>query len=279
MDSALDFHGLRALLQWQVELGVDEPIGDAPINRYDLPELAPKFAPAPAAASARTAAPASARPSSPASGNAADAGPTSGGDGADAVAEARRAAEAAQDLDGLRSALAAYEYCELKRGARNLVFSDGAPGARVMIIGEAPGRDEDRDGRPFVGQAGRMLDKMLAAVGLSRETDVYITNVLPWRPPQNADPTPDQIDMMRPFVARHVALAAPRILVVMGNTSSDAVLGKRGITKLRGNWHEAWGLPVLPMLHPSHLLQKPAAKRAAWADLLALQARLREGGQ
>ncbi|MFX0546148.1 uracil-DNA glycosylase [Roseovarius sp. S1116L3] len=255
MDSALDFHGLRALLQWQVELGVDEAICDAPINRYEAPAAAPKAAPAAAAAPVRQ-----------------EVGP-------DAVEAARQAAGAAQDLDGLRAALAAYEHCELKRGARNLVFSDGVPGARVMVIGEAPGRDEDREGRPFVGRAGQMLDRMLTAIGLSREENVYITNIMPWRPPQNADPKPDEIDMMRPFVQRHVELAGPDIVILMGNISCQTVLNTRGITKLRGQWHEAWGKPVMPLFHPAYLLRLPAAKRAAWADLLAVQARLREGAQ
>ncbi|WP_324752136.1 uracil-DNA glycosylase [Roseovarius sp. Pro17] len=251
MDSALDFHGLRALLQWQVELGVDEAIGDVPVNRYEAPAAAPK-AVAPAA---QKAVPLHAAP--------------------DAEAAARQAAEGANDLDALRAALAAYDHCELKRGARNLVFADGVPGARVMIIGEAPGREEDRAGRPFVGQAGKMLDRMLASIGLSREENVYITNILPWRPPQNADPKPGEIAMMRPFMQRHVELAAPEMVILVGNISCQAGLGERGITKLRGKWTEAWGKPALPMFHPAYLLRTPAAKRAAWADLLAVQARLR----
>jgi len=254
MDSGLDFYAARALLQWQVELGADEAIGDAPVNRYETPAAAPKAVAAPARAVHAQV-----------------------GEGSDAVAAARQAADAAPDLDGLRVALAGYEHCELKRGARNLVFADGVPGARVMIIGEAPGREEDRAGRPFVGRAGQMLDRMLAAIGLSRERDVYITNVMPWRPPQNADPKPDEIDMMRPFVERHVALAAPDVVIVMGNISCQTVLGVRGITKLRGEWREAWGKPVMPMTHPAYLLRTPAAKRAAWADLLAVQERLRAG--
>ncbi|MEI4260963.1 uracil-DNA glycosylase [Roseovarius sp. D0-M9] len=265
MDSALDFHALRALLQWQVELGVDEAIGDVPVDRYDVPAAPEAAAPSPASVSA-----------APVPG----AAPARAVDqGADAVDAARRVAGAAQDLDALRAALAAYEHCDLKRGARNLVFADGVAGARVMIIGEAPGRDEDREGRPFVGRAGQMLDRMLGAIGLSRAESVYITNVLPWRPPQNADPKPDEIDMMRPFVQRHVELAGPEIVIVMGNISCQAVLGARGITKLRGAWHEAWGKPVLPMFHPAYLLRTSAAKRAAWADLLMVQARLRDGAE
>ncbi|HAR52009.1 MAG TPA: uracil-DNA glycosylase, partial [Roseovarius nubinhibens] len=197
----------------------------------------------------------------------------------DPVAEARKSALAAQDLAGLKAAMAGYEHCELKRGARQLVFSDGHPGARVMLIGEAPGRDEDRAGKPFVGQAGQMLDRMLAAIGLDRGSDdpgegAYITNVMPWRPPQNRDPSPEEIAMMVPFMERHVALANPDLLLLVGNISCQAGLGKRGITRLRGNWTEAYGKPALPIFHPAYLLRTPSAKREAWADLLSLKARL-----
>ena len=257
MDSALDFHGLRALLQWQVELGIDEAIGDVPVNRYETPAAAPKAA-APAVVAA------------------AQAGVL---DAPDAMDAARRAAAGANDLDALRAALEAYEHCELKRGARNLVFSDGVPGARLMIIGEAPGREEDREGRPFVGRAGQMLDRMLAAIGMNRKENVYITNVMPWRPPQNVDPKPGDIAMMQPFVQRHVELAAPDVVILVGNISCQAVLGTRGITKLRGTWADAWGKPALPMFHPAYLLQNSTAKRPAWADLLEVQARLKGTAQ
>ena len=180
-------------------------------------------------------------------------------------------------LDGLRAALASFDHCDLKLGARNLVFSGGTPGARVMIVGEAPGVEEDRAGGPFVGGAGQLLDKMLAAIDLSRESSVYITNVLPWRPPQDRDPKPEEIAMMQPFLNRHIALANPDVLVVMGNQACQALLGKRGITRLRGDWAEVQGKPALPMFHPTYLLGTPAAKRETWADLLALKARLRDG--
>lgn len=149
----------------------------------------------------------------------------------------------AATLDQLREAMAAFDLCDLRHGARNLVFCDGVPGARVMIVGEAPGRDEDRQGKPFVGRAGQLLDKMLAAIGLSRSENVYITNVLPWRPPQNRDPRPGEIAMMKPFLARHIALADPDLLVIVGNISCNALLGKTGITRLRGHWAEAEGAP------------------------------------
>jgi DNA polymerase len=249
----------RATLEWLAEMGCDEAIGPAPVDRYALPERMPggraAQRPAPRIAAADPDAP------------------------ADPVAEAERSAAAARDLPALRDALAAYPWCELRLGARNLVFSDGDPAARVMIVGEAPGREEDREGRPFVGAAGQLLDRMLAAIGLARDAEdaagaVYITNVLPWRPPSNRDPEPDEVAMMLPFLRRHVELAAPEILILMGNHACNAVLGRRGITRLRGTWTEGLGLPVLPMLHPAYLLRQPAAKREAWADLLALRARL-----
>ena len=253
---SVEYQSAAALLAWQIELGADECIADAPVNRYNVPASLPK--------------PAKAAPAPTAVTNDVFAG-------VDPVAAAQADAAAAQDLDGLRAAMSAFEHCELRRGARNLVFSDGVPGARVMIVGDAPERDEDRAGRPFVGPAGQLLDKMLAAIDLSRETSVYITNVLPWRTPQGRDPKADEIAMMQPFLQRHVALAKPDVLVIMGNHGCQSLLGKRGITRLRGDWVEALGKPTLPMFPPAHLLRNPAAKREAWADLLSLKARLRDG--
>lgn len=267
MNLAHDPHLLAALLEWQAELGADEPIGDAPVDRYGLAD-APRAAVATASAAdngaARGADPAP--PPVPA---------------ADPVAQARALAAQATSLPMLADLQSGYEHCDLRRGARSFVFADGNPGARVMILGEAPGREEDLQGKPFVGRAGQLLDRMLAAIGLSRSaTDpaaaVYITNVMPWRPPGNRDPEANEIAMMLPFVARHVALAAPDVLVLMGNISCGAVLGQRGITRLRGTWTQAFDRPVLPMLHPAYLLRNPAAKRETWADLLSLQAKLRE---
>lgn len=253
-----DWEAALAALAWQVDCGADETIGDAPVNRYEMAVTAPK----PIGASPVS----SAEPPSRAE--------------VDPVAAARRTAEQAQTLDALREAIAAFDLCDLKKGARNTVFADGNPAARVLILGEAPGADEDREGRPFVGRAGQLLDRMFAAIGLSRtsadaQSALYITNVMPWRPPGNRDPEPAEIAMMRPFVERHIALIDPAVIVVMGNTPLDALTGKRGILRARGNWSQALGKPLLPMTHPAYLLRNPSAKREAWADLLSLQARLR----
>ncbi|MEM6635865.1 MAG: uracil-DNA glycosylase [Pseudomonadota bacterium] len=266
MESADNPRQLHALLEWQVELGATDAIGDVPIDRF-------------ATASSEKQQPVG--PDISSNGPTAPNPPLGGAEASDPVAAAEVAAGAAKTLVELQSALADYHHCELRLGAQNLVFADGTAGAKVMIIGEAPGRDEDIQGRPFVGRAGQLLDKMLAAVGLSRqsrehETSVYITNVLPWRPPQNRDPTLEEIAMMLPFMRRHVALANPDFVVLMGNISCQAALGRRGITRLRGSWTQAYGKPALPMFHPAYLLRNPAAKREAWADLLEIKA---YGGQ
>ncbi|MDX8354252.1 uracil-DNA glycosylase [Cognatiyoonia sp. IB215182] len=260
MDSVETYWADRAALQWQVELGVTDAVQDTPVDRYALDAAKPK-------------------PKVPVVGPDGPpplAEPTE----VDAVAEARRLAAGAADLESLAAAMQGFEHCELKRGARSFVFSDGQAAARVMIVGEAPGRDEDRAGKPFVGRAGQLLDRMLEAIDLGRAHDdatraVYITNVLPWRPPSNRTPEKAEIAMMLPFLERHIALAAPDILVLMGNTPCQALLGRTGITRMRGEWVEVLGKPCLPMFHPAYLLRNPIAKREAWADLLALKARLR----
>lgn len=259
-------HALKALLDWQAELGADLPIGDLPVDRYAAPSptapVRPVAAPTGGASSPARAAQANA----PA--HAAD----------DPVVRATASAAAAMDLPSLRAAMEGFDGCDLKQGARTLVFSDGVPGARVMIIGEAPGRDEDLQGKPFVGRAGQLLDRMLAPIGLARSHPdparaVYITNLIPWRPPQNRKPTAQEMAMMAPFAHRHLALADPDIVVLMGNTACEGLLGRSGITRLRGQWTELAGRSCLPMLHPAYLLRNPAAKRETWADLLSLRAR------
>ncbi|WP_166418452.1 uracil-DNA glycosylase [Cochlodiniinecator piscidefendens] len=259
MDGTQDFYALKAMLDWQVEMGVTDAICDDPVDRYEVPAEAPKIA------SVQKAKTESAPPVPEAP---------------DPAVIAKEVAENVGALDGLAATLKAFDLCEIKRGARNFVFADGNPLARVMIIGEAPGRDEDMAGRPFVGRAGQLLDKMFGAIDMGRdavdaEKSIYITNILPWRPPQNRDPSPEEIAMMRPFVERHVELAQPGVIVLMGNVSCQAILGKRGITRLRGQWAEAFGKPCLPMFHPAYLLRNPAAKREAWHDLLMLREKLK----
>lgn len=259
IDTPEGWHAALAALDWQLDLGVEAVVGDAPVSAYDLPERVERAVARPPVAAAQAEVPAAA---------------------VDPVAVSQAAASAARTLDDLREALAAYPHCELKKGARNTVFADGTPAARVLILGEAPGREEDLEGRPFVGRAGQLLDRMFGAIGMGRErpdpaTALYIFNVMPWRPPQNRDPEPEEVAMMLPFVQRHIELADPEVIVLMGNTPLFAATGSKGILRRRGTWITAFGRPALPMTHPAYLLRNPAAKREAWADLLSLQARLR----
>jgi uracil-DNA glycosylase len=256
----LDPETALAMLSWQVDLGVTEAIGEVTVNRY---EVVVKAAAEPKPVIAEVATPTIAAP-----------------DADGAVRVAKQLAAGAQDLIALKAAMQSYEYCDLKKGARNLVFADGNPAARLMIVGEAPGRDEDREGFPFVGKAGQLLDNMLAAIGLSRKSEdaknaVYITNVVPWRPPQNRDPNEAEMAMLVPFLLRHIELAQPDIVIPMGNIACQALLGQRGITRLRGDWVETGKHPMMPMFHPAYLLRTPAAKREAWLDLQAIRDRLK----
>ena len=251
---SVDFHHARALLEWQVELGATDAICDAPLNRY---EAAPTPAKLPAEKAART--PVKAPEINP-------------------VAEATKAANAAQNLAELEQAMARFEHCDLRLGARNMLFCGGNAGARVMIVSEMPNRDEDREGAFFSGASGRLLDRMFGAIGLERaENALYFTNVLPWRAPQGRNPKPDEIAMMRPFLNRHIDLANPDVVVAFGNMSCQALLSKRGISRLRGTWFEVAGRPLLPMYHPDYILRNPTVKPAVWHDLLSLKARLAHG--
>ena len=196
-------------------------------------------------------------------------------DGA-AIENAREAARTAASVDALCDTLAGFNDCNLRFGARSTVFADGNPGADVMFIGEAPGRDEDRQGLPFVGRAGQLLDKMLLAIGLDR-TSCYITNIIPWRPPGNRTPTPHEIELCRPFIERHVELVHPKIIVLMGNISTKSLLGTtRGILSMRGTWssyrpNSDTEIPAMPTLHPAYLLRNPAHKRLSWQDFLSVR--------
>ncbi len=257
MIDEMDPREAAATLEWLIEMGCDEAIAARPLNRYALPDRMPPGAAAPTApVPAPTLAPV---PDDP-------------------VRAAGRTAAAASTMEELRAAIARYPHCDSRLGARGPVFAEGLPGARVMIVGDAPDREEDRAGRPFVGPAGDLLDKMLAAIGLSRTSEdpsraVATVPALPWRLSAR-DPDPAELAMTRPFLHRAVELAAPEILICMGNHACDAVLGERGVTRLRGTWTTGFDRPVLPMLPPAFLLRQPAAKRDAWADLLDLAARL-----
>ena len=254
------------LLRWYLEMGADEAIGAEPLNRL-----------APSAGGSAPRAPV------PADRPAAAAPPPALVESlGEAAQSARRLAAAADSVEALAHVVARFDGCALKRTATNTVFADGNPGGPLMIIGEAPGADEDRIGRPFVGRAGQLLDRMLAAIGLDR-TGVLITNVIYWRPPGNRTPTAAEIASCLPFVLRHIALVQPKVLVLCGGTAAGALLPQgKGITRLRGRWFELTvpgfdrPVPTLPMFHPSFLLRAPERKRDAWCDLLSLRARLDE---
>lgn len=271
--SVMDRPGLLAALSWQIDLGADEAIAEHPLDRFaELSPPAPATGSAPAAPRATAAAPSlavDARRADPARSGAGDGAPASDG-----------LARAAQTLDDLRDTIAGWDGSELKKGARNCVFADGLPGAHLMIIGEAPGADEDRQGKPFVGRAGQLLDRMLGAIGLDRhaqdpEHAAYIANILPWRPPGNRTPSDQEVVAFLPFIERHIELARPKLLFTIGNTPTKALLATRtGIKRMRGRWcrHGASGLPLLPSFHPAYLLRQPSEKRDAWRDLQALRA-------
>ncbi|WP_296706937.1 uracil-DNA glycosylase [Rhodoblastus sp.] len=298
--SAMDRGTLAAVLRWYADMGVDCALGEAPVDRFALslrpapepvaaieaeaalPPEASDFAPFEAARRPTPAAPPSARapvvppPPRPSFAPAAALSHDS------AAASAREQAESAQSLEELRERLAAFDGCALKNSATQLVFADGAPDARIMIVGEGPGADEDRIGRPFVGRAGQLLDKMLAAIGLDR-TKVYIANVVPWRPPGNRAPTPQELALCLPFIRRQIELVAPDFLVPLGASAAQTLLGeKEGIMRLRGHWRDyPCGdkvIRALPMLHPAYLLRAPMKKAQAWRDLRALKHALDKAG-
>jgi len=261
--------GSREILAWYLDAGVDEAIAEAPVDR-----LRTAAEPTPPAAIPTTPTAPPPRPA-PSPGLALD-NPEAAAAGAAALAAA------AQDLDALKAALSRFDDCPLKWTASNLVFGDGARDAAVMFVGEAPGADEDRQGLPFVGVSGRLLDQMMASIGLDRGC-AYITNILPWRPPGNRKPTPAETTMCLPFIHRHIALLRPKLLVFLGGTASATLLNRReGITKLRGQWldyeYDGVLIPAMPTYHPAFLLRSSALKRDAWSDFLAIKLRLAQAG-
>lgn len=265
-----------AALEWLIEAGADEAVGDAPVDRFQTVQSAPA---APSPAPERTSAPAGRGTQEPSVWRPAGQGPLQPAE--TVLREARDLAAAAEDLDGLHEAIRTFEGCELRKSASNTVIYRGSKDPRVMLIGEAPGRDEDIQGEPFVGAAGRMLDTMLTSAGITFE-EVYITNILFWRPPGNRTPDTREIGLCLPFVERQIELIRPELLLMIGNVSVKTLLGTtQGITRLRGKWfsyqHEGLSAPIpaIASLHPAYLLRQPAQKRHAWRDMLAFRAALR----
>jgi DNA polymerase len=279
----------RELLAFYLEAGADALLGEEPVDRFGSGEAAPAarpmvrdagLRPAPRDEAPKQGGKTFPRPEAPAAGRrlegraapppqAAPASPDA------AIMDARAQARAAESLDELRRILDGFEGCELKRHAKQLVFADGNPQARVMLVGEAPGRDEDQEGLPFVGRSGKLLDLMLKAIGLDRTT-VYIANVIPWRPPGNRTPTPQETQICLPFIQRQIELVDPEVLVCLGNPSSQAVLGLTdGIMRSRGRWltyHTGRReVRAIATLHPAYLLRQPLQKRLVWRDFLAIK--------
>ncbi|TPI80053.1 uracil-DNA glycosylase family protein [Mesorhizobium sp. B2-8-9] len=294
---------IAELLAFYASAGVDDALEDAPVNRFA--EAAAKSAEGRPAERAPAALPRDARPESrPASGEVPErppapvpATPSSGLDARNIpdaparvpaatvpdeaqAAAARQLAARATTLDELRQHMAAFDGCNLKFTAKNLVFADGNPNADLMLVGEAPGRDEDLEGLPFVGRSGRLLDRMLAAIGLDRNS-AYIANVIPWRPPGNRTPTPHETEICRPFIERQIELVNPKVLINLGGPSAKTLLNTtEGILRLRGNWRvhttaSGVAIPAMPTLHPAYLLRTPAHKKLAWRDFLEVKAKLK----
>lgn len=282
-----------SLLAWQVAAGADEAILDAPVDRTrPQPSISGPAVPAPSPAMPRGVAEAprafagaatplpprpAIRPAAPPPRPAPASTPL-------VAQDAKALAASCGTIAELEQAVRVYDGCGLKKTATNTVFADGNPEARLMFVGEAPGADEDRQGKPFVGLSGKLLDRMLQAIGYDR-TSAYITNILFWRPPGNRQPTPQEIQQCLPFVVRHIELVRPDVLVLLGGTSAKTILNQtEGILRLRGRWFEYRTdenlpvIPAIPTLHPAYLLRSPGQKREAWRDFLALKLRLSSAG-
>ena len=256
------------LLAFYLEAGVDCALAEAPVNRLADPDLAPVASEAAPPRAVRAAAPPPA-----ARGEVAQAPEA-------AILSAREAARTAPTLEALRALLENFDGCALRSTATRLVFSDGNPQARIMFVGEAPGREEDLEGLPFVGRSGKLLDRMIAAIGLDRGS-AYIANVIPWRPPGNRTPTPQETQICLPFIQRQIELVNPDVLVTLGNPSTQTLLSTReGIIKTRGRWFDydtgTRVIRALATFHPAYLLRSPSYKRLAWQDLRAIAKALAE---
>ena len=261
---------VQQLLAFYLEAGVDCALTEEPVNRLSDPDIAPaprETTPARSLKAAPAAIPAMRAEAAPA--------PEA------AIASAREAARTAPSLEVLRDLLEKFDGCALKSTATRLVFADGNPHARVMFVGEAPGREEDIEGLPFVGRSGKLLDRMIAAIGLDRGK-VYIANVIPWRPPGNRTPTPQETQICLPFIQRQIELVNPDVLVTLGNPSTQTLLSTReGIMKTRGRWFDydtgTRVIRAIATFHPAYLLRSPSYKRMAWQDLRAIAKALAQG--
>jgi DNA polymerase len=271
--SAINRQAAIDALTFQFESGVDIALDEVSPDRFEEQQVAPKAVTSPTRGFQETP---RVMPPAFTPAPAAPAAPPPALPGAEAaVTSAREAAKSAATLDALRTELARFEGCALKTTAMNLVFADGNPEARVMFVGEAPGADEDREGLPFVGRSGKLLDRMLAAVGLDR-SQVYIANIVPWRPPGNRTPTPQESAICLPFIKRQIELVDPDILVCLGKPSMQTLLGvQQGIRSVRGRWYDfdtgTRTIKALVTFHPAYLLRSPLEKRHSWRDFLALK--------
>jgi len=265
-DILADWDAALAALAWQNDMGVQEALMDAPQSAYDLPERAGWQAATQAAPQAATqATPQVAQVTAP---------PRSVSPSA-AIEAANNAAARCQNLDDLRAALAGFDHLEIKKGARDMVFGAGNPHADLLVLTDPPNREDERAKAPFSGDAAQLFDKMFGAIGLSNPAQaLYLMSSLPWRTPQDRAPLLEELAIIRPFVAQHIALVAPKIVILMGNAALQLGMNGTSILRARGVWGQAFGLRALPMLTPHHLLLNPADKREAWADLLALKAAL-----
>ena len=266
-DAPSDRDALQALLDFHVEAGVDLALDETPHNRFAEPKAAPAQAKAPASKAEPSR---SETPPPRALPKAAASAPE------EVASLAREQARHAQSLEELEAILAGFDGCALKFSAKNLAFADGNPEGRVMLVGEAPGADEDRIGKPFMGRSGQLLDRMLATIGLDR-SQVYVANIVPWRPPGNRTPTPQEIAICKPFITRQIELASPEFVLCLGGPAAQNLLGiKDGILRTRGRWftyktEAGREIRALPTLHPAYLLRQPLQKRLGWRDFQALR--------
>ena len=263
---------IRQLLAFYLEAGVDCALMDEPVDR--LADLKSMPVPGEIARPRETALPGKMFPEATSSHAAAVLPARNEPAPEAAIMSAREAARTAPSLEALRALMETFDGCALKSTATRLVFADGNPQARIMFVGEAPGRDEDIEGLPFVGRSGKLLDRMIAAIGLDR-SNAYIANIIPWRPPGNRTPTPQETQICLPFIQRQIELVDPDVLVTLGNPSTQTLLSTReGIMKTRGRWLEyntgTRVIRALATFHPAYLLRSPSYKRMAWQDLLSV---------